>query len=520
VVLTAAAALAAAGAGEGLYKRARKAAREGRYTEAYLLASQAVAREPENPAYWAYAEAMQRRGMDGVKLELKAGEVGGGEQGAAAAPLPPVTDADYAEAREALPPPVLKCGAGRKDFDVSGDAKKVFQEVMQAFGLKVVFDSDFVAGRQIRFRMQGASCVEALRGAEAVTGSFVVAVTEGLGLVAKDTQQKRAEIEPVMSVFVPFPEPLTQQDVMEGARAVQASFDMQKLAIDNARRAVLFRDRVSRLKPAIELFKQLMTQKAQVLVELELVSVDQTSALNYGLRHQTSFPIVSFGSVPGLTTIVPKPGAGTVGFGGGASLFGVGLADGEIFASLVKSYAQSVVKAQLLAVDGQAANFHLGDRYPILTQGYFGRIEGPGQVFTPPPTVNFEDLGVVLKATPRVHNAEDVSLELEAEFKALTGQALNGIPVISQRDFNSRVRMKFGQAAVIAGLVRASDSLTIGGMPVLRMIPGLRSNDRSRETTQLLLVVTPRLVNLPPWEVSVPEPIASGTETRPLTPLE
>jgi Flp pilus assembly secretin CpaC len=141
-------------------------------------------------------------------------------------------------------------------------------------------------------------------------------------------------------------------------------------------------------------------------------------------------------------------------------------------------------------------------------------------VFTPPPTVNFEDLGVVLKATPRVHNAEDVSLELEAEFKALTGQALNGIPVISQRDFNSRVRMKFGQAAVIAGLVRASDSLTIGGMPVLRMIPGLRSNDRSRETTQLLLVVTPRLVNLPPWEVSVPEPIASGTETRPLTPLE
>jgi hypothetical protein len=507
-----------AGPGEGLYKKARKAEKAGRLTDAYLLANQAVAKEPENAVYWAYAQALQRRGMEGVELGVR--PVARTPEPAPLPKFPQITSADYVESREALPPPVLRCGPGRKDFDLKGDAKSVFDQVAAAFGLNAVFDTDFEGSKQVRFVMTNATCQEALRGAEAVTGSFLVAVSEGLALVAKDTTQKRTEIEPVMSVFVPFPEPLSPQDVMEGARAVQTAFDMQKAAIDNGRRLVLFRDRVSRLKPAIELFKQLMSHKAQVMVEVELLAVDQTSALNYGMRLQSSFPIVSFGEVPGFTTIVPKPAEGTAGFGGGASKFGVGLTDALLFSSLAQSFAQSVVRAQLLSLDGQAANFHLGDRYPILTQGYFGPIQGPGQVYTPPPTINFEDLGIVLKVTPRVHNASEVSLELEANFKALTGQALNGIPVISQRDFNSRVRMKFEEAAIIAGLVRASDSITISGIPVLKLLPGLRSDDKSRETTQLLLVVKPRLVALPAWELLVPDPIYSGTETRPLTPLE
>jgi hypothetical protein len=520
--LLCAAALATAGPGQGLFKKARKAERAGRYTDAYLLANQAVAREPENPAYWAYAEALQRRGMEGLKLSMKpAAPAPAADPGAESTPPPPaVTDQDYAEAREALPPPILKCGPGRRDFDIKGDSRAIFQGVTEAFGLKVVFDSDFDGGKPARFQMAGAACPEALRAAEAVTGSFLVAVSDRLGLVARDTQQKRVEIEPVMSVFVPFPEPLAIQDVMEGARAVQTSFDMQRIGIDNARRAVLFRDRVSRLRPAIELFRQLMQLKAQVLVEMELLTVDETSALNYGLRHQTNFPIVSFGSVPGLRTVVPTAGPGMVGIGGGRSLIGVGLTDGALFASLARTYAHTVWKAQVLAVDGQAANLHVGDRYPIVTMGFFGPGENPGHPYTPPPTINFEELGLVFKATPKVHSAEEVSIELDADFKSLSGMTINGIPIISQRDFNSRVRMKFGQAAVIAGLVRATDSLTVRGMPLLKLLPGLRTDDRTRETTQVLLVVTPRLVHLPPWEVSVPEPVVSGSETRPLTPLE
>jgi type II secretory pathway component GspD/PulD (secretin) len=140
-------------------------------------------------------------------------------------------------------------------------------------------------------------------------------------------------------------------------------------------------------------------------------------------------------------------------------------------------------------------------------------------VYTPPPTVNFEDLGIVLKVTPRVHGLDSVSLEIEAEFKTLTGEALNGIPVIANRKFTTRVRTTFEETAVIAGLVRETLSQSWSGIPLLVKVPALRNNDKSSDLTQILLTLRPRLVNLPPSEIPT-VPVRAGSETRPLTPLD
>ncbi len=68
------------------------------------------------------------------------------------------------------------------------------------------------------------------------------------------------------------------------------------MGIDNQRRLVFFRDRISRLRPAIELFQQLMTYRGQVEVDVELLTVSESSTLSYGANLQTSFNLVSFGS--------------------------------------------------------------------------------------------------------------------------------------------------------------------------------------------------------------------------------
>ncbi|MCP5118531.1 MAG: type II and III secretion system protein, partial [bacterium] len=156
------------------------------------------------------------------------------------------------------------------------------------------------------------------------------------------------------------------------------------------------------------------------------------------------------------------------------------------------------------------------------TAGYFGATEGQGQVFTPPPTISFEDLGVVVKVTPHVHGDEDVTLEVEAEFKVLAGTALNGIPVIANRSFQGVIRLRNDEWAIMAGLVEAQEVRAISGLIGLSQIPILgplfRRTTTDRNGNEALLVIKPTLVNLPPMELASPE-IWTGTESRPKTSI-
>ncbi len=161
-------------------------------------------------------------------------------------------------ARQPQPPPELKASPNRRDLDLQGDAKRLFTEVARAYGLEAVFDSDYQPGAAWRFRLDNADYREALRALEAATASFVVPVGERRLLVVKDTVQKRTESEPVVSVAVPLPEPVSLQDAQELMRGVQQVMGLQRMQLDSQRRIILVRDRVSRVRPAQALIEQLL----------------------------------------------------------------------------------------------------------------------------------------------------------------------------------------------------------------------------------------------------------------------
>jgi len=523
-----AASLAAAGPAGSLYRQARKAQSKGDYTKAFLLANRAVALDPNNLTYWSFAQAVRTRGMDGLKLDLGAQPLPepAPEDDPEAQPEPElepigaITDADYKHAREARPVPVLAGKPGRQNFNLRGDAKSLFARVAEAFGLSVVFDNDYQPGRPVQFEVTQMDYREALRALEEMTSSFLIPVSNRLALVAKDTTQKRVELEPVMSVIVPYPEPISPQEVQEAARAVQSSFDMTKVGIDNAHRQVLFRDRVSRLKPALEIFRQLMLHRGQVVTEVEFLSINRDSATSAGLTLQKTIPLVLYGtpgpfSSTGSTATYPSLGAGD-------SRFGVGVASADLVASYSRGRSQSLLRTDLRAIDGQAANLHVGDRYPIITSRYSGAsssTSSSSSAYGTAPSVTFEDLGVVLKVTPHLHGVDGVTLEIETEMKSLTGTTLNDIPVISNRKFSTKVRLSFDEAAVISGLTQDLLTQSWSGMPPVSALAPLRKNDKSFTGQELLLTVRPRLVSLPPTEFET-QPVWSGTETRSRSPLD
>jgi len=411
----------------------------------------------------------------------------------------------------------------RKDFNLRANAKSLFETVAHAYGLDCVFDGDYKATDTIHFQMDQADYREALHGLEAVTGSFLVPISDRLFLVVKDTAQKRKEEEPYAAVMIPLPEPTTQQDLTAMVTAVQQACGITKVAWDSHANAVWMRDTVAKVLPAQQLFKDLMYPRAQVLVEMYFVEVNDTKNLNYGLPLPSSFPLSSFSTFMQNVPQLAQNISGMLRFGGGAALFGIGVANLQLVASLTRSDSSLLLKTSARSVDGQPATIKVGQKYPILTAGYFGpaSFSGPG-AYTPPPSFTFEDLGLSLKATPHVHGTEDVTLTVEAEFKVLAGQASNGIPIISNRSLKSDVTLKMGEWAVVAGLIDDEDARTLAGIAGLARIPvigPLTSNvTRNTSADRVVIMLRPTLLTAPP-DNSLTHVFRMGSEMRPLTPL-
>jgi len=515
-----------------LYKEGRKAEKAGQAARAYLLYSEAAALEPDNKRYWSRSLALQSRAALDSKatpLTAQAGDSSDASLGADASPepdeaaLPAATALDLAEAHKPLPPAKLNALPALKDFKLRANAKTLFETVARAYGLDCVFDGDYKATDTIRFEMDHADYREALHALEAVTGTFLVPISDRLFLVVKDTAQKRKEEEPFAAVMIPLPEPTTQQDLTAMVTAVQQACGITKVAWDSHANTVVLRDSVSKVLAAQQLFKDLLYPRAQVMVEMDFVEVTKSDELNYGLPLPSSFPLASFSTFMQNVPQLAQNISGMLRFGGGAALIGIGIANLNLVASLTHADSKLLLHASARSVDGQPATIKVGEKYPIMTAGYFGpsNFSGPG-AYMPPPSFTFEDLGLSLKATPHVHGTEDVTLDVEAEFKVLGGTSNNGIPIISNRSLKSTLSLKMGEWAVVAGLIDDEEARSIAGIAGLAGIPvigPLTSNTtHNTSTDRVLIMLRPTLLTRPP-DNSLTHVLRMGAEMRPLTPL-
>jgi Flp pilus assembly secretin CpaC len=141
--------------------------------------------------------------------------------------------------------------------------------------------------------------------------------------------------------------------------------------------------------------------------------------------------------------------------------------------------------------------------------------------YSPIPSFNFEDLGLTIKVTPTVHSMEETSLDIDAEFKVLAGQAVNGVPIISNRTMKSRARVLNGEWAVVGGLLNTQEARNIAGLAGVARIRGLGAlvSTREHDFSKNEVIVLIRPVILTPPNQTPPRKYATGTDTKPVTPF-
>lgn len=498
-----------------LTKQAKKAEKAGNLGEAVRLYNQAASQ--------GLVEAGSKaRNLMGQIMQA-APQVAAAAPAAPAVPteldpmFTPITERDVQEARELLPPPEMLLPANPFVIDLQDSPDKLWASVGKLLGLDVMLDGEYPpGGRTVRFRCAEQSAQQVLHEMSAATGSFVVTLGPRKIMVVKDTAQKRQEREPTVAVMLTLPDPVTTQELQEAARAVQQVMEIQKFAIDNTRRMVMMRDRVSKVRPAQKLFEQLLGARPAVVVELELYEMRATKSSELGVALPTSAKLVWLGQFMNNEPPVVTP---LRTFANGDGAVALTVADVTVTAMATKNFGKSLMRTFVQSTSGMPAQLLLGEKYPILTSSYEFGVTNPvlNGNYVPFPSFQFENLGLSMKVTPYVHDADEMTLEIEAEFKLLSGTALNGIPVLAQRKFTSRVRMRNGQWALLSGMTLDSSTINSTGIPGLMGIPGVgnlfRMTSREGNLGEMLVVMKPRLLSA--GTDMMPDAIFLGPEGRP-----
>lgn len=496
-----------------LAREAHEAQDSGQLVRAYLLYSEAAVRDPSNPAYRANRDALAsvaslltKANVEtaDVSVDIKAAE----KEGATQAPgtEPPVQFAAESEWRrepELQPLPRVQPTASTGTFDLNGDTKTLFQQVAAAYGVRVLFDPELQAEKRVRFNIDHADLRAAMEALTAATHTFVFPVSQHEIVVAQDTENKRNELEPVVLLTFPLPNALEQKDLIEAANAVRSVLNLRTIGWDSGNRMVMIRDRATRARVGRALMEALLLPKAQVSIEVQFMTVDTDKSYHYGAALPTTFQLIDFGHVGGFQSILQSVSTATnfLAFGGGATLFGIGLSDATLFATYSNSRSENFYDATMTVGDGQTANLHVGDKYPIPQTLYTGAQLSSPSIYNPIGEFTVEDLGLILKMTPRLNGSGDISIDVEADFKSLGTQTIDTVPEINEREFKGTVTLREGQLAVLAGMDSSSYNRTKNGLRGLADIPGLdqilAENTREKQTSQTLVVIKPTITRLP-----------------------
>jgi general secretion pathway protein D len=203
-------------------------------------------------------------------------------------------------------------------------------------------------------------------------------------------------------------------------------------------------------------------------------------------------------------------------------LFGVGIANVNVIAQMSDAGARNLLKTTLVTVENQKATFHSGEKYPVITSQFAGSVSSGGQISSPAPTITFQDLGISVTVTTHVNDGNEVSMDLDTDYKILGAASVNNIPIIDSRKLQSTVRLKSGQWALIAGLTSETSSRTVSGPAFLSHIPLLghiiSHFTGNKAKTYIIIALRPRVMSLPP-DQRVTRAVYLGSETRTVTPL-
>lgn len=427
-------------------------------------------------------------------------------------------------------------------FHYSGDIHGLFEMLAGAYGMKTQFDES-VQNRKVRFDVDNVGFFTALHLACEVSKTMWSALETHQVLIAADTVTNHKQFDRMSLRTFILPPHSSPAETQEFVNTLRTMFDLRFIQVEQATGEVQVRGSQPVLRACDELLDQLSNQRPQVMFDMRVFQISHQLTRNIGLHIPYTFnlyniPAAALAGLAGqniqqlINQLISSGGVNQLGstglsgllaqlsggqnsifsqplatFGGGLTFMGLSLDQLAAALSVNESWARSLERVTVRAAQGEDATLHIGERYPIENASYAPIYNSPqiaqvlgNQSYIPPfPSVSYEDLGLNMKLKPVVHGDSSVSLTMQVQVRSLTGQSADGIPVISNREYNGSISLRDGDEAVMAGQISRSDTYSMSGIPGLGLTPVLKNimanNTKQEDEDELMIVITPHILS-------------------------
>ncbi|HEU4950596.1 MAG TPA: secretin N-terminal domain-containing protein [Holophagaceae bacterium] len=392
--------------------------------------------------------------------------------------------------------------------------REIFSTLAKASGVNILLHTSF-QDTSVSVDLKGLSFQKALDTLMLQNDLFYRVVDRNTIMIFKNTAQNRDQYENqlIKTYYLSYADP---QDVRQSLTAL---LPQMRVFTDKRMNAIIIKAKPLELAVADRVITTLDKAQPEVMVYVQLMEVTESNLAKVGL-----LPVIS----PDQDSGVYRLGATTTNL----SSTGLNSNTGDLnisrssiqflFPSLALDFLKSNGDARLVAnpnvrvVSGETGKINIGEKVSTTQSsialptggatgttggstggiGGIGGISGIGQT-----SYNYEDVGVKIEVTPRVHFNDEITLKIKASVTTLKAGSTPGRPDLGNRDIETVTRLKDGETAIFGGLLKDEEQKQLQGVWGLTDIPLLGhllgNTNTNKAKTDVIMTLRCVLVHKP-----------------------
>ncbi len=388
----------------------------------------------------------------------------------------------------------------------------VYNTLSKVSGINFLYDDKLDKKKKTSVELANVTFEKAMDVLMLMHKHFYKVIDTNTILISEDSRPKRSEYEDqVIRTFY-----LSNAETKQVQTLLRSLLETRRIHENADLNAITIKDTPEKIKIAERIIKANDKAKGEVIVDLELLEINRTTAQTLGIDLSTKSLSIVFGagneSIPlnnfeqlrnrAAWTIGPVP---------------------SVLLNFIKSDsdAQTIARPQLRILEGEDGKITIGDRVPIPATT-FNTSQTIGGNIVPVTSFTYQNVGIIVNVKPRVHHNKEITVELQVEISSLAGEVVGtgGVsqPIIGTRTVETTLRLNDGETNLLAGLIKEEERTSLSGVPGLSEIPVLKrlfgTTDESRIISDIVLSVTPHIIRVPNIEPIDLVPLWVGTEER------